>query len=202
MQNRVWYLPGENGSVGPYTLEELAAWKAQIPEGQDVWLWREGLAGWIGWDEALATSVRAVAPAVSNSPLDAPPQATPEDPLLEVFREEEKKIAAPVRKKGRLVLLLGILLLALIPGYYFWIKPMQVETVITDEGGMRMLSPEEAAALFSDTRPPGGLYDAVSDTSAGSAAATTQATDTMSGEVMPVAENSPSGQPAPETGAR
>jgi hypothetical protein len=58
------------------------------------------------------------------------------------------------------------------------------------------------SSRFSDTRPPGGLYDAVSDTSGGSAAATTQATDTMSGEVMPVAENSPSGQPAPETGAR
>jgi len=69
-----WYYAAPSGQFGPYRLEDLRIKIATIPDVQDLFVWRDGMANWQQVSSVpglSATSVPPPPPRVLQGLLDA-----------------------------------------------------------------------------------------------------------------------------------
>lgn len=90
---RVWYLHTAEGQAGPYTADEIRAWRSAGSIADDRHVWREGLPSWrtIGETPELAAFVPDIpaAPAVPVAAVAAPAAAQPAAALDPAFRRDK-----------------------------------------------------------------------------------------------------------------
>src|SRR5580692_10336602 len=101
----VWYYAKGGGSVGPFTLAELAMNLSFIPEVQDVLVWRDGFEEW-----RRAQDVFELAPYIIKKP------SLPRIPTSFSYNfadvrspKKTKQVKSPFRRTLGLALLVGLL---------------------------------------------------------------------------------------------
>ncbi len=120
--DRSWFLNTPDGSQGPYTLDELRAWRREGTLTDDHYLWREGYAEWRRCAEIAEltdTPVSTSPPAPSPSPAPAPAPIAASASTASTIRVPVKRPLAATPPPGRKRLVALLLVLVLAGGAYY-----------------------------------------------------------------------------------